>query len=78
MYTGVQVLDPAVFGYMPSNGAFSLTRTTYPTMLAADERLFGYRFAGTWLTVGTADQLEAAEERLRRGALDSRKHRGLS
>jgi len=77
MYTGVQVLDPQVFRYMPGEGAFSITEVTYPRMLAADEPLFGYPFEGAWITVGTPDELAQAE-RLLPARLDSRKRPGLS
>jgi NDP-sugar pyrophosphorylase family protein len=68
MYTGVQILEPRVFDYMPAEGAFSITEVTYPRMLRAGERLYGYRFEGSWLTVGTPDELAEATVRLRRTA----------
>ena len=64
MYTGVQVLEPRVFDYMPAQGPFSITRSTYPGMLAADEPVYGFRFSGKWLTVGTPQELAAAEASL--------------
>jgi NDP-sugar pyrophosphorylase family protein len=60
MYTGVQVLEPVVFDYMGSPGPFSITKTTYPGMLADDRRLFGFNFKGPWVTVGTPAELAAA------------------
>lgn len=61
MFSGVQVLGPRVFDYMPVGQApFSITRATYPAMLVAGERLFGYRFDGPWKTVGTHAELQAA------------------
>jgi NDP-sugar pyrophosphorylase family protein len=77
MYSGVQVLDPGVFRYMPGQGAFSITAVTYPDMLAADEPLYGYPFKGRWITVGTPAELEAANRTLN-GLLDSQEGRGLS
>ena len=71
MYTGVQVLDPGVFDYMPAQGPFSITSVTYPDMLAADRLLFGYPFDGRWITVGTPAELESAN-RLLGGRLDTR------
>jgi NDP-sugar pyrophosphorylase family protein len=68
MYTGVQILAPRVFDYMPAEGAFSITEVTYPRMLRAGEPLYGYRFDGTWLTVGTPDELAEATARLQRTA----------
>ena len=64
MFAGVQVLGPRVFDHMPAQGPFSITRTTYPEMLAAGQPLFGFPFDGPWTTVGTADELEQARRRL--------------
>lgn len=64
MYTGVQILEPEVFDYMPETGPFSITEVTYPQMLAADRPLFGYPFTGPWITVGTPEELRSAERRL--------------
>jgi NDP-sugar pyrophosphorylase family protein len=64
MYTGAQVLEPRVFDYMARGLAFSMTRETYPRMLASGEPIYAYPFSGTWLTVGTADELAAAERAL--------------
>jgi NDP-sugar pyrophosphorylase family protein len=60
MFAGVHVLSPRVFDYMPSVRAFSITRETYPAMLAADEPLHGFRFAGFWRVIDTAADLERA------------------
>lgn len=77
MFTGVQILEPRVFDFMPE-GPFSITEITYPRMLAAGEPLFGARFDGPWLTVGTPDELTHAENELRRRALDWPSWIGLS
>jgi NDP-sugar pyrophosphorylase family protein len=64
MFAGVQVLSPRVFGCMPSGGAFSLTRDTYPRMLAAGEPLYGHPFTGFWRVIDTADDLARAADAL--------------
>lgn len=64
MYTGVQVLEPAVFRYLEHDGPFSITRVSYPAMLAAGENVRGKVFDGAWITVGTAAELEQANARL--------------
>lgn len=60
MYTGVQILEPGVFAYLDEAGPLSITRRTYPRMLAADEALFGWPFSGRWVTVGTPEELAKA------------------
>ncbi len=70
MFTGVQVLEPKVFAYMPDQSAgekFSTTRHTYPQMLRSGEPLYGYRFDGFWQDLGTADRIKQAETSLSLG-----------
>jgi len=78
MYTGVQVLEPSVFDFMPAEGAFSITSVTYPAMLDAGAAVFGYPFDGRWLTVGTPEELARATDELIRRPLDSPEPRRLS
>ncbi len=64
MFAGVHVLSPRVFRSMPEAAAFSITRETYPAMLAAGEPLYGLPFAGFWRVIDTADDLARAEHAL--------------
>jgi NDP-sugar pyrophosphorylase family protein len=67
MFTGVQILDPKVFDYMPAAAGrekFSTTKDVYPKMLLSEERLYGYRFDGLWQDLGTAERIAEAERRL--------------
>jgi mannose-1-phosphate guanylyltransferase len=64
MYTGVQVLEPAVFAYLQHAGPFSITRLAYPAMLGAGEAIYGRRFDGAWITVGTPQEMADAETAL--------------
>ncbi len=64
MFAGVHVLSPRVFRYMPELRAFGITRETYPAMLAADEPLYGFPFAGFWRVIDTARDLERATTEL--------------
>ena len=69
MFTGVQILEPRVFDYMDGGGLkkFSTTRETYPRMLRAGERLYGYCFEGFWQDLGTRERIEEAEQKLSSG-----------
>jgi NDP-sugar pyrophosphorylase family protein len=69
MFTGVQILEPRVFDYMDvsEQKKFSTTRETYPRMLRAGERLFGYNFAGFWQDLGTIERIEEAQRKLKSG-----------
>jgi NDP-sugar pyrophosphorylase family protein len=68
MFTGVQILEPAVFAYMESEAKkFSTTKHTYPKMLAQGEPLYGYCFEGFWQDLGTAERIKEAEKWLSGG-----------
>jgi len=69
MFTGVQILEPRVFDYMDGGEQrkFSTTKETYPRMLRAGERLFGYSFEGFWQDVGTRERIDEAEHKLKSG-----------
>jgi mannose-1-phosphate guanylyltransferase len=69
MFTGVQVLEPAVFNYMPAGGSekFSTTKDVYPKMLQAGERLYGFHFDGFWQDLGTVERIREAERSLNSG-----------
>jgi NDP-sugar pyrophosphorylase family protein len=58
MFGGVHVFSPRVFAYMPP-GEYSITRATYPRLLAANEPLAGYVFDGHWQLLDTHDGLAA-------------------
>ncbi len=70
MFTGVQIVEPRIFDFMDGGGLkkFSTTRETYPRMLGAAERLFGYHFTGFWQDLGTRERIDAAEIKLKSGA----------
>jgi MurNAc alpha-1-phosphate uridylyltransferase len=59
VYCGISVLSPALFdatGKGP-NEAFSLRDLLFEA--AAQNRLGGERFTGTWIDIGSPEQLEA-------------------
>ncbi|HEY7714557.1 MAG TPA: nucleotidyltransferase family protein [Candidatus Binatia bacterium] len=69
MFTGVQILEPKIFEHMDANGTrkFSTTKHTYPRMVLAGERLFGFCFDGFWQDLGTPVRIREAERKLRTG-----------
>jgi len=70
MFAGVHVMSPQVFGFMPPGGAFSMTRETYPAMLAAGAALYGFPFAGFWRVIDTPDDRDRAAHDLGTTQLD--------
>jgi NDP-sugar pyrophosphorylase family protein len=68
MFTGVQILEPKVFGYMESEAPkFSTTKQTYPKMLVQGEPMYGYCFEGYWQDLGTIERIKEAEAHLSAG-----------
>jgi NDP-sugar pyrophosphorylase family protein len=53
LFTGVQVLDPAVLDAIPIRSAAALTTDVYPTLLGYPPRLYGYLMHGYWSDIGT-------------------------
>lgn len=59
VYAGAIVLDPALFDEAPE-GAFNLN--LYFDKAIASRRLYGLPLSGHWLTVGTPEAIEEAEQ----------------
>lgn len=73
MFTGVQIFEPTVFGYMDAGEAaqkFSTTMQTYPRMLQAGEALYGFCFEGFWQDLGTVERIKKTEQSLRSRHVD--------
>lgn len=66
MFPGLHVFEPEVFEHMDAGASFSVTRVTYPRLLAADEPVFGYVTDARWITIDTPEALAAADHDLRR------------
>lgn len=70
MFTGVQIVEPHIFDYMPPPSGqkkFGTTKDTYPRMLTSGEPLGGFRFAGFWQDLGIAQRITEAEQSLAQG-----------
>jgi NDP-sugar pyrophosphorylase family protein len=66
MFPGVHVFEPEVFDWMDPGAAFSVTRVTYPRLLAAGRRVYGYATTARWITIDTPEALAAADREARR------------
>lgn len=60
MFTGVQILAPAILEYLPAGAVFPIT-DAYKAALLAGERLLGPAHKGYWADLGTPERLRAAE-----------------
>ena len=69
MFTGVQIVAPAIFGYMEKGAPFSLTRATYTRILREGQPLYGFDYNGFWQDLGTPERRSQAEEKLKSGEI---------
>jgi NDP-sugar pyrophosphorylase family protein len=53
LFTGVQILDPAVLDALPTTSVAALTTDVYPPLLTNPSRLYGYLMHGYWSDIGT-------------------------
>lgn len=67
MFTGVQILEPRVFDFMPEVKPFSTTRGTYPHMIQAGELLQGFVHTGPWMVVDDVTDLARTAQALLSG-----------
>ncbi|MBI2000926.1 MAG: nucleotidyltransferase family protein [candidate division NC10 bacterium] len=62
-FTGIHVIDPAIFPRMTETGAFPITRT-YLRLAGEGERIVACRADGRyWQDIGSPEKLEAARKR---------------
>ncbi len=66
MFPGLQVFEPAIFDWMDAGAVFSVTRVTYPRLLAADVPVHGFVTCARWVNIDTPEALAAADAALRR------------
>ena len=65
MFPGLHVLEPAIFAHMEGGRAFSITRETYPSLLAKGLPIFGFETGARWINIDTPAAVEAADQELR-------------
>jgi NDP-sugar pyrophosphorylase family protein len=66
MFPGLHVFEPTVFGWMDPGVAFSVTRVTYPRLLAAGLPVHGWVTDARWVNIDTPEALAAADAELAR------------
>ena len=58
--TGIYILDPAVFEYIPSDRSVDFSKDLFPLLLRENKPLYGYIAEGYWKDVGTHDEYRLA------------------
>lgn len=66
MYTGVQVVEPRLFDFLPA-GSSCIIQQGYRPALAAGEKVFGFRYDGYWNDLGTMERYRQADQDLTSG-----------
>jgi NDP-sugar pyrophosphorylase family protein len=71
-FTGIHVVDPAIFSRMNETGAFPITRP-YLRLAGEGEKIVAFRADGTyWQDIGSPEKLEHARRYLSRRRLQVR------
>jgi len=68
MFTGVHVIGPRVFDFIPSEGRYSII-DAYIGMLRCGEKLMGYITDGYWNDIGVMERYQQAERDIAMGAI---------
>lgn len=66
--TGIYVLEPEIFQYIPDNEMVDFAKDVFPKLLKAKKPLYGYVFDGYWCDVGNYEQYMQAHQDLLSGA----------
>jgi NDP-sugar pyrophosphorylase family protein len=61
MFAGLHVVEPTIFSWMEPEGAYSITRVTYPRLLEEDVPIYGCVTRARWINIDTPVALAAAE-----------------
>ncbi len=68
MFTGVHILTPTVFDYIPPMAFHSIT-DSYIEMLKKEERLFGYSMEGYWTDIGVQKRYQEVNQEMKDGKI---------
>jgi NDP-sugar pyrophosphorylase family protein len=75
VFTGVHILEPAVFGYIPPRIFYEINAQVYPVAMRGGERVLGLPVAGYWNDLGDPIRyLEAQRDLFRRLGTSSPVH----
>ncbi|MDR1696101.1 MAG: mannose-1-phosphate guanyltransferase [Endomicrobium sp.] len=58
--TGIYVLEPEVFNYIPQDKPFDFSKDLYPFLLKENKPLYGYIAEGYWKDIGNHDEYRLA------------------
>lgn len=58
--TGIYILEPEVFDYIPEDKSFDFSKDLYPLLLKENKGLYGYIAEGYWKDIGNHDEYRLA------------------
>ncbi|MCL2485726.1 MAG: mannose-1-phosphate guanyltransferase [Endomicrobia bacterium] len=58
--TGIYILEPEVFDYIPQDKSFDFSKDLYPLLLKEKKPLYGYIAEGYWKDIGNHDEYRLA------------------
>ncbi|MGD0843950.1 MAG: mannose-1-phosphate guanyltransferase [Geobacteraceae bacterium] len=70
--TGIYLLEPEIFKYIPSGENFDFSQDLFPLLLKNHEQLFGYTAKGYWRDIGNTDSYREAHHDIFRGKVNIR------
>ena len=70
--TGIYVLEPEIFKYIPAGENFDFSQDLFPILLKKREPLFGYTAKGYWRDIGNTDSYREAHHDIFRGKVNIR------
>ncbi|SNB47715.1 mannose-1-phosphate guanyltransferase [Geobacter sp. DSM 9736] len=68
--TGMYVLEPEIFQYIPQGENFDFSQDLFPNLLEKGEPLFGYPAKGYWRDIGNTDSYREAHHDIFRGKVN--------
>lgn len=70
--TGIYVLEPEIFNFIPPMENFDFSQDLFPLLLKKKEPLFGYTAKGYWRDIGNTDSYREAHHDIIRGRIKVR------
>ncbi len=68
--TGIYVLEPEIFNYIPKGENFDFSQDLFPLMLKNNDPLFGYSSKGYWRDIGNTDSYREAYHDIFKGKVN--------
>ncbi|WP_227934979.1 sugar phosphate nucleotidyltransferase [Alkalihalobacillus deserti] len=67
--TGIYIMDPSIFSYIPRNAICDFSKDVFPRLLEKKAGLYGYSATGYWSDIGNLKQYRQAHSDLLNGEL---------